>query len=389
MAVLAIVVGLLAWSSKAANALPVDDPSTDPALQKAYDLLDRVPLIDGHNDFPHAVRVLIDNQLDRVNLTDVSNVPAFVNYEENHTDMRRLRLGHIGAQFWVAFTHCHHPDVTVRILEQIDVIHRLIDAYPETLRLATNAKEIEEVMAAGRIASLIGVEGGHPMSNSLAILRTFYRLGVRYMTLTHTCPTSWADNSQLDEPGKQAINGGLNSFGKSVVYEMNRLGMMVDLSHVSEATMEAALNVSLAPVIFSHSGARAVCDHTRNVPDGVLRRLPANGGLVMVVFYPGFVSCRLNGTLGDVVDHIDHIRDVAGVDHVGIGSDFSGIDRVPTGLEDVSKYPHLVAEMLRRGWTEVDVEKVINTNLLRVLRRVEQVRDEMATAGVKPQERRL
>jgi membrane dipeptidase len=253
-------------------------------------------------------------------------------------------------------------------LEQIDIVHRLMRRYPETFELARTAADVERIFKAGRIASLIGMEGGHAIDNSLAALRMFHALGARYMTLTHSTNIPWAD-SGTDTPKA----GGLTKFGEEVVREMNRLGMLVDLSHTSPQTMEDAIRVSEAPVLFSHSCARAVRDHGRNVPDAVLRLLPKNGGVVMVTFVPGFLTAEPKATLAHVADHMDHIRRIAGADHVGIGGDFDGITAVPEGLEDVSKYPALTAELLRRGWPDEDVRKALGLNVLRVMRGAEQV----------------
>jgi membrane dipeptidase len=244
----------------------------------------------------------------------------------------------------------------------------MVRKYPDTFELALTAADVDRIFKAGRIASLIGMEGGHSIDNSLAALRMFYATGARYMTLTHSSNTAWAD-SGTDKPK----SGGLSKFGEEVVREMNRLGMLVDLSHTSPETMEDAIRVSEAPVIFSHSDARALNDHGRNVPDTVLTMLPKNGGVVMVTFVPGFLVKGGKATLADAASHMDHIRKLAGADHVGIGSDFDGIDAVPAGLEDVSKYPALTAELLRRGWPEEDVRKALGLNVLRVMRRAEEV----------------
>jgi membrane dipeptidase len=261
-------------------------------------------------------------------------------------------------------------------LEQIDIARQIIAHYPDHFELALGASDIERVFGSGKIASLIGIEGGHAIENSLGALRAYFDLGVRYMTLTHSLTIDWAD-AATDAPR----HNGLTAFGKEVVREMNRLGMLVDLSHVAPATMHAALDVSEAPVIFSHSSARAVTDHPRNVPDDVLRRMPKNGGVVMVTFVPGFVSEKVrkhtgdgrvpDATLADVVAHIEHIRKVAGIDHVGIGGDFDGISSTPVGLEDVSTYPALFAELARRGWKDDELRKLAGENLLRVLRESE------------------
>jgi membrane dipeptidase len=324
-----------------------------------------------------------------------------------HTDLARLAAGAVTAQFWAAYlpveTMDHPPGPAVYALEQIDVVHRLCRKYP-AFAMALTAADIERNFKAGKISCLIGIEGGHAIQGSLGALRMFYALGGRYMTLTHNRTLDWADAAV-----GPMRSGGLSPFGEDVVREMNRLGMLVDLSHVADATMIDAIRVSRAPVIYSHSSARALTNHVRNVPDSILRLMPANGGLVMVNFNPPFVSeearrhdvargsavaaLRASGadsaavrdtlrawnarapkaTLAQVADHIDHIRRVAGVDHVGLGSDFDGISAVPVGLEDVSKFPDLIAELLRRGWKEADVVKLLSGNALRVMRRAEAI----------------
>jgi membrane dipeptidase len=371
-------------------------------LERAKALHRSVPLIDGHNDFPWALRE--KSPARDLNVLDIrTSQPSIM------TDIPRLRAGGVGGQFWsvwVPVTTTGDAAVTTT-LEQIDVVHRMVAKYPDTFQLALTAADVEHAFKAGRIASLIGMEGGHSINNSLAALRQMYGLGARYMTLTHTRNTDWAD-SATDTPAHH----GLTPFGEAVVHEMNRLGMMVDLSHVSPETMAAALRVSKAPVIFSHSSARALCDHPRNVPDDILREVTKNGGVVMANFYPNFIVPEggkqatelyaLQRTLEDahpndekavragldeyrkahplpkatlkmVADHIEHIRQVAGVDHVGIGSDFDGIEIVPEGLEDVSKYPALTAELLSRGWSDEDVKKLLGLNVLRVMRQTEAV----------------
>ena len=360
----------------------------------------RFPLIDGHNDLPWALRARGQASLAEVNLAEpVSGT---------HTDLPRLAAGGVGAQFWSVYVPATLAgDVAVTtVLEQIDLARRMIAAYPQSLELALTADDVERIFAAGRVASLLGAEGGHAIANSLGVLRMLYALGVRYLTLTHNANVGWAD-SATDE--KEA--GGLTSFGREVVHEMQRLGMLVDLSHVSADTMHDALDVATSPVIFSHSSARAVCDNPRNVPDDVLARLPGNGGVCMVTFVPGFVSqdCsdwlaglkaevarrgqdprnlsqlhaikpeweaahpQPEATLAQVADHIDHIRQVAGVGHVGLGGDFDGTPDVTVGLEDVSTYPALFAELARRGWSEPDCAALACGNVLRVLRAAQPV----------------
>jgi membrane dipeptidase len=360
---------------------------------QALRILKTVPLIDGHNDIPDAIRER--GGLDSVDFAVLQ--PKLM------TDIPKLRAGAVGAQYWAAYvpvTTLHggeHP--AVYALEQIDLVHRLCRKYRQAFALALTAADIERNFKAGKISCLIGIEGGHAIENSLGALRMFYRLGVRYMTLTHWETIDWADAAT-----DSAKHGGLTPFGEEVVREMNRLGMLVDLSHVSDATMVDAIRVSRAPVFFSHSSARVLANHVRNVPDSILKMVRANGGVVMVNFNPGFVSepvrvyedsmarraraLRAAGvdsttvadslkvwearapkaTLAQVADHIEHVRDVAGVDAVGLGSDFDGITEVPVGLEDVSKFPDLIAELLRRGWSELDVKKVAGLNALRVLR---------------------
>jgi len=360
----------------------------------APDLLRRFPLIDGHNDLPWALR----GRGAPVNLAEpVSGT---------HTDLPRLEAGGVGAQFWSVYVPASLAGDTAvtTVLEQIDLARRMIAAYPRALELALTATDVERVFASGQVASLLGAEGGHAIAGSLGVLRMLYALGVRYMTLTHNANVGWADAAT-----DQKAAGGLTDFGRDVVREMQRMGMLVDLSHVSPDTMHDTLDVAAAPVIFSHSSARAVCDNPRNVPDDVLARLPGNGGVCMVTFVPGFVSqeCsdwlaglkaeaarrgldprsfdqlrsiepgweaahpRPQATLSQVADHIDHVRRVAGVEHVGLGGDFDGTTDVTVGLEDVTTYPALFAELLARGWTEPDCAALAGGNLLRALRAAE------------------
>jgi membrane dipeptidase len=369
-----------------------------PELATARALLDRHPLIDGHNDLAWALREA--GSLDPA-ATDIAAPVDFL-----HTDLPRLAQGGVGAQFWSVYVpaELQGEAAVTTTLEQIDLVRQLIGRYPEVLELALTADDIERITAAGRLASLLGAEGGHSMASSMGTLRALYRLGVRYMTLTHNLNLPWAD-SATDTPAA----GGLTGFGREVVREMQRLGMLVDLSHVAATTMSDALDVAEAPVIFSHSSARAVCDHPRNVPDTILARLAANGGLCMITFVPSFVSqaCRewelelmaemdrrgldhrnfssrkgmreewLAGhpqptaTLLDVVAHAEHVREVAGIDHIGVGGDYDGVDRLPDGLEDVACYPALIAALLERGWSEEDCGKLANGNLVRVLHEAE------------------
>jgi membrane dipeptidase len=367
----------------------------------ARELLGRHPILDGHNDLPWTLRVADELDLDT---TDLAAPVA-----STQTDLPRLARGGVGAQFWSVFVPADLEGETAvtTTLEQIDLVHELIRRYPDALELALTAADVERIMAAGRVASLIGAEGGHSIGGSLGTLRALYALGVRYMTLTHNRNLPWAD-SATDEPSA----GGLTAFGREVVREMQRLGMLVDLSHVSPDTMRDALDVAEGPVLFSHSSALAICDHPRNVPDHILARLPGNGGTCMVNFVPAFVSqaCRdwaqefiedmkqrgfdlhnVPGrgqmraeraaweaehprprvTLAEVADHVEHVREVAGVDHVGIGSDYDGVDWLPEGLEDVSRYPALIAELLGRGWSEADCGKLASGNVVRTMRDAE------------------
>jgi membrane dipeptidase len=332
-------------------------------LARARALQRATPLIDGHNDFPMAVS---EHSAER----DLDKLDIRLPQPNLHTDIDRLRAGGVGGQFWSVYVPAtlQGASAVTATLAQIDVVYRMMRKYPDTFELARTATDVDRIFRAGRIASLIGMEGGYSIDNSLATLRMFHALGARYMTLTHSANTAWAD-SATDMPRA----GGLSRFGEEVVREMNRLGMMVDLSHTSPDTMQDALRVSETPIIFSHSSARALRDHARNVPDAVLRLLPGNGGIVMVTFVPGFLRADEKATLADVADHMDHVRKVAGPDHVGIGGDFDGFPSGPAGLEDVSKYPALTAELMRRGWPDGDIRKALGTNVLRVMHSVEEV----------------
>lgn len=343
----------------------------DPYLERARRVLAETPLIDGHNDLPWVIRQRADSDVAAYDLRQTT---------PGHTDIPRLRQGMVGAQYWAAYVPCDYVDEGgARVmLEQVDIIRQMIDRYPDHFELALTAADIERIFEAGRIASIISLEGGHGLENSLGTLRAYYDLGARYLTLTHNCNLDWVDAA--NEPPQA---NGLTEFGKEVVREMNWLGMLVDLSHVSPAVMHDALDVSEAPVIFSHSSARALTDHVRNVPDDVLRRIPQNRGLVMVTFVPSFISEEVRthtgpgptprATLSQVADHIEHIRDVAGIEYVGIGGDFDGITTVIEGLEDASTYPDLFAELARRGWSDEDLRKLAGENALRVIREAEQV----------------
>ncbi|HEY5939941.1 MAG TPA: dipeptidase [Gemmatimonadales bacterium] len=378
---------------------PARAQSTDKELERARKILRSTPLIDGHNDLPWTIRESEKAPRD-VAAYDLRTQTT------GHTDLSRLAQGQVGAQFWSIYIPGEIKDsgyAKVQ-LEEFDIARRLIARYPDRLALALTASDIEGNFKRHKVASLLGMEGGHAIENSLGALRSYYDLGARYMTLTHNVTLDWAD-AALDS----TRHNGLTEFGREVVREMNRLGMLVDLSHVSPATMSDVLDVAEAPVIFSHSAARALTDHPRNVPDSILARLAKNGGVVMVTFVPAFVSTevaaweaqekeqrnaikeavtdsveqkrrmdewkalhpRPSATLTQVADHIEHVRKVAGIDHVGIGSDFDGIDTVPVGLEDVSKFPELFAELIRRGWTDADLKKLAGQNVLRALKAAE------------------
>jgi membrane dipeptidase len=368
-------------------------------LARAEALLTATPLVDGHNDLPWALRLTGDPDAAAADLA--RGIPAL------HTDLPRLRAGRVGVQFWSVYVPCSFAgsDAVTAVLEQVELVHRLTERHAGDLALATTADEAEAAFAAGRVASLLGAEGGHCIAGSLGVLGALRRLGVRYLTLTHNRNTEWAD-AATDEP----VHGGLSAFGREVVREMNRIGVIVDLSHVAATTMRDALATTRAPVLFTHSSCRAVTDHPRNVPDDVLAALPANGGVCMVTFVPAFVSAAVadwarrlrdamaaagqdhrdvsawrafaaawdgppcpRATLADVVAHVEHAREVAGIDHIGLGGDYDGTAQLPTGLEDVSSYPALFAALLQRGWSEQDCAKLAGRNALRVLRAVDEV----------------
>jgi membrane dipeptidase len=383
--------------------------------------LEAAPVFDGHNDVPIQLRGRFDNVIGDFDFVDTTDTgEGHPQGRAMHTDLTRLKQGKVGAQFWSVYVTAaiEEPEAVVATLEQVDVTRRLIERYPDDLQLALTADDVERAIAAGRIASLMGMEGGHSIGSSLGVLRQMHALGVRYMTLTHSKTLSWVD-SATDVP----THGGLTDFGRQVIAEMNRLGMLVDLSHVSEGTMHDVLDVAKAPVIFSHSGARAINGHARNVPDGVLVRLKDNGGVVMVVGLPGFLSeparqwnanrsaedARLKAlwqgqpdavaaglkawdeanplplaTIGEMADHIDHVRKIAGIDHIGIGGDYDGMPTGPVGMEDVSGYPALFTELARRGYSQADLEKISLRNALRAMRAAEAFA--ASQAGQPPQE---
>jgi membrane dipeptidase len=394
-------------------ALAADAP--DAIASRVNRVLAATPLIDGHNDLPWEIRDRFKSDLSKFDLsTDTSKLPAPADAAPLMTDIPRLRSGHVGGQFWSVWipVETKGPEAVQVTLEQMDLVKQLAARYPKDLGMAYTAADIRRLHKAGKIASLIGIEGGHQINNSLPILRQYYDAGARYMTLTHTSNTAWAD-SATDAP----VHHGLTAFGKEIVREMNRLGMLVDLSHVSSDTMRAALEVSEAPIIFSHSSARALVDHPRDVPDDILKLVAKNGGVVMVNFYPSYVSearrvwdadCAAEKTrynappfgglyigqperakaalaewekahpkpavgIGEVADHFQHIRDIAGIDSLGVGSDFDGIPDAPAGLDGVDKFPALLAELARRGWSDTDLAKVAGENLLRVMTQVEAV----------------
>lgn len=371
--------------------------------ETAREVLAKTPIIDGHNDTPHQIAALFDRDFSKF---DLAALPAEV-LAKTHTDIKTARAGFLGGQYWSVYVDAALPkhEAVTRTIQQIDVVRQMMARYPETFTYAATAAEVEAAMKKGQIASLIGMEGGHSIGSSLEILRQTYALGARYMTLTHSLTTDWADSS-TDAPK----HDGLSPFGFEVLAEMNKLGMIADISHVSEATMHDVLDKSTAPILFTHSNARAITPHPRNVPDSVLKRLPQNGGVVMVTFVPGFTSTarrqweyersaiagraktefsgnpagekaavdawiaanpQPKATLAQVADHIDHIRKVAGIDHIGIGGDFGGVDELPVGLENVSTYPALFAELVRRGYAKADLAKIAQGNVLRVMRGVE------------------
>ena len=382
-AVLMLSVLLGGCGGAATTGAPASAVVEDPHLAVAHRVLSSTPLIDGHNDLPWAIRQNEAAPRDVAAYDLRTRTPG-------HTDIQRLQAGMLGGQFWSVYVPAESGAAAPIVqLEQMDIARRIFERYPDVLEEALTADAAVEAFRRGKIASTIGMEGGHAIGNSLGALRSFYDLGARYMTLTHSANIDWADS--CCEP---AEHDGLTPFGREVVREMNRLGMLVDLSHVSPETMHDALDVTEAPVIFSHSSARGVTEHPRNVPDDVLRRLPENGGVVMVAFVPQFVSPevarwvtlpeaeqqrtpRPEATIADVAEHLEHIRDVAGIDHVGIGADYDGFPTPVVGLEDVSTYPALFAELSRRGWSEQELRKLAGENVLRAWREAERAADRL------------
>jgi membrane dipeptidase len=397
------IAGLIAVMSIA--ALPLVAADEREMLATVRQVLREVPLVDGHNDLPWQYRQRVGNRVSEIDISQNLSAlePAL------HTDIPRLRQGGVGGQFWSAYVPASvlGADAVQAVIEQIDVVHRMAELYPETFEMARTADDVRRIHRSGKIASLIGVEGGHSIGNSLAVLRQLHALGAGYMTLTHSSSIDWAD-SATDSPR----NDGLSPFGREVVREMNRLGMMVDLSHVSPKTMHDAIDTSAAPVIFSHSSARALTSHPRNVPDDVLKRVAETRGVVMITFVPSFVSetvrhhgaartaeqarlvalhpgepeevkaalerwdlsnPRPRATISDVADHIDHVRRIAGIDAVAIGGDLDGITATPVGLSTAADYPALLVELLRRDYTADDLRKIVGLNILRVMEESEQV----------------
>lgn len=401
---LLLVAALLLTAPLALHAQDDRDDYRDQAIE----ILERVPLFDGHNDVPWQYRNRVDYKFSELDFYDTTHLDPPM-----HTDIERLRDGRVGAQWWSVYVSPNYtePESVKQTKEQVDFVHRMIERYPDHFELALTADDVERIFDDGKIPSLIGMEGGHSIANSLANLRTFYRLGARYMTITHNRTLDWAD-AATDDPE----HDGLSEFGEEVIREMNRLGMMVDLSHVAPSTMKDAIEVSEAPVMFSHSSARGLVDHPRNVPDDVLEMTADNNGIVMITFVETFVSEERRqhfaersayeakteylhpgqpdvvdekmdewdeenpapkSTLEQVADHIDHVRDEIGVEYIGIGGDYDGIPTLPEGLEDVSTYPDLFAELLKRGYTEEELEKIAGLNMLRVLREAEEVSERL------------
>jgi len=412
----------LVWTASVALSASTALAASNDYQGRLERVLKQTPLIDGHNDLPWEIRERNKGRLSTIDLkSDTSKLTPPPDGAPLMTDIPRLRAGHVGGQFWSVWVpvNIKGPEAVQTTVEQIDLVKRMAARYPADFAMAETAADVRRIHRAGKIACLIGIEGGHQINNSLAVLRQMYDLGARYMTLTHVLDIDWAD-AATDAP----VHHGLTPFGVEVVREMNRLGMLVDLSHVSPETMRAALSATRAPVIFSHSSARAIVDHPRDVPDDILALVARNGGVVMVNFNPGYVSAARNQwdadraaelaryssppygglyigqpdrakaalekwesehpkpvtTVAQVADHIEHVRQVAGVDHVGLGSDFDGIPEGPEGLDAVDKYPALLVELMHRGWSDADVAKVAGENVLRVMAEAEQVSARLRTS---------
>jgi membrane dipeptidase len=404
-----LLISLFALPINSLHAQTTTAAQTQSAREKALRLLSETPLVDGHIDLPNKIQEYYGNRLDRVDLaSDLGKIALAMPFQ---TDIPRLRRGHAGGVFFVAYVGYEEPNPVPALFEQIDLIRRMVDRYPKDFALALTADDVMRIHRSGKIAVLIGMENGYGIGNSLAVLRQAYQCGARYLTLTHVKTIGWADASDWDAFfTNQSLHDGLTPFGNEVVREMNRLGMMVDLSHVSDKTALDALKCSEAPVMFSHSSARALCNHPRNVPDDILRLLKKNDGIIMLNFTSYFISEEVRianipadvewkrlsnlypgdrkrleneytawaasrkfpkATISQLADHVDHIRKVAGIEHVGIGSDFDGTDDTPVGLENVSGYPELIIELLRRNYSPADIAKVASGNILRVMRSVE------------------
>ncbi|XP_071957861.1 dipeptidase 1-like [Antedon mediterranea] len=372
-----------------AIAIPVsrnNRESTSP-LKHAQDLMTETPLVDGHNDLPWHLKYRVNNQLEN----DTSNLNNNLKgkFAVSHTDIPRLRAGKVGAQFWSVYTSCssQYKDTLRHTIDQIDVIKRMCDKY-DAFEFVDSSEGIRDAFKRGKIGGLIGIEGGHSMDSHMAVLRALYALGTRYITLTHNCNTPWSDNWLMDKlPKSEREFNGLTNFGRDIIKEMNRLGMIIDLSHVSVDVMKQVLELSEAPVMFSHTSAFTLCNHYRNVNDEVLAIVKDKQGVVMVNFYTKYINCPpslIPGTndsyanLTQVADHLDHIKKICGEDCVGMGSDYDGVNTVPEGLEDVSKFPDLIVELLNRGWTDDQIKKLLGENILRVFKGVEDTRDKLS-----------
>lgn len=375
-----LLLAALALACAAPMLMTLQAQAADPLMARAMTLLKDSPIIDGHNDYPWAVRE--KGKMD-IDLFDMRKPQPLL-----MTDLPRLRAGGVGGQFWSVYVPGDMQKASgispvTATLEQIDIVHRMMAKYPDQMELALTADDLVRIRKSGKIASLIGMEGGHSIDSSVGVLRDMYRLGARYMTLTHNVNLPW-----VDAAAEAPVVHGLTPLGEDILREMNRLGMLIDLSHVSAEVMHAALKVSRAPVIFSHSNARAVSDVGRNVPDDVLQLLPKNGGVVMVTFVPSFTSQEIadynkkdaeyqkthpapKASVAQVANHIDHIKKIAGIDHIGLGGDFDGIEAVIPGLEDTSKYPNLIVELLKRGYSDADIRKITGENIIRALRGAE------------------